>query len=78
MKKESFSEKISAYFIAYFIAITGIVMIFGYIWLWEVGKMPFEECLLICIVLGVGSIINAILVTGKRIINKINELNKEK
>ncbi len=74
MKKESFSEKISAYFIA----ITGIVMMFGYIWLWEVGKMPFEECLLICIFFGVGSIINAILVTGERIINKINELNKEK
>lgn len=73
MEKESFSEKISEYFIA----ITGIVMIFGYIWLWKVGKMPFEECLLICIVLGIGSIVNTILITGERIINKINELNKE-
>lgn len=74
MKKESFSEKIGAYFIA----ITGVVMMFFYICLWEVGKMPFEECLLICIVLGVGSIINTILITGERIIKKINELNKEK
>lgn len=74
MKKESFSEKIGAYFIA----ITGTVMMFCDILLWEVGKMPFGECLLICIFLGVGSIINTILVTGERIIKKINELNKEK
>lgn len=72
--KETILEKISAYFIA----ITGTVMMFCYIWLWEVGKMPFEKCLLICIFLGVGSIINTILVTGERIINKINELNNEK
>jgi hypothetical protein len=40
--------------------------------------MPFEDCLLLCIIFGVGSIVNTILVTGERIINKINELNKEK
>lgn len=74
MKKESFSEKIGAYFIA----ITGVVIMFFYIYLWEVGKMPFGDCVLLCIFFGVGSIVNAILVTGERIINKINELNKEK
>jgi hypothetical protein len=74
MKKESFLEKISAYFIA----IIGVAMIFFYVWLWDVGKMPFEDCLFLCILFGVGSIINTILVTGERIINKINELNKEK
>jgi hypothetical protein len=74
MKKESFLEKISAYFIA----IIGVVMMLGYICLWNVEKMSFENCLLICILLGVGSIVNTILVTGERIINKINELNNEK
>ena len=48
------------------------------IWLFNVGKMSFEDCLLLCITFGVGSIVNTILVTGERIINKINELNKEK
>lgn len=73
MKKESFLEKI----IAYFIAIWMIVMIFFDIWLFNVGKMSFEDCLLLCITFGVGSIINTILVTGERIINKINENHKE-
>ena len=72
--KETILEKISAYFIA----IIGVVAMFCYICLWDVGIIPFEECLLICILFGVGSIINTILVTGERIINKINELNKEK
>lgn len=71
--KETFLEKINAYFIA----IIGVVMMLGYICLWNVEKMSFENCLLICILLGVGSIVNTILVTGERIINKINELNKE-
>ena len=74
MKKESFLEKIGAYFIA----IIGTLTMFFNIWLWEVEKMPFEDCLLLCILFGVGSIVNTILVTGDRIINKINELNKEK
>jgi uncharacterized membrane protein len=74
MKKESFFEKISAYFIT----ILGVVMMFFYIWLWDAEIMPFEDCLLLCIIFGVGSIVNTILVTGERIINKINELNKEK
>ena len=74
MKKESFSEKIGAYFIA----ITGVAIIFFDIWLFNVGKMSFEDCLLLCITFGVGSIVNTILVTGERIINKINELNKNK
>lgn len=72
--KESFSEKIGAYFIA----ILGIVMMFCSICLWDIGKIPFEDCLFLCILFGVGSIINTILVTGERIINKINENNKEK
>jgi hypothetical protein len=74
MKKESFLEKI----ITYFITIWMIAIIFFDIWLFNVGKMSFEDCLLLCIPFGVGSIINTILVTGERIINKINELNKEK
>lgn len=74
MKKESFLEKISAYFIA----IIGIVMMFFFICLWDIEKIPFEDCLFLCILFGVGSIVNTILVTGERIINKINELNKEK
>lgn len=73
MKKESFLEKIGAYFIA----IIGVAIMFYFIWLWELGKMSFEDCLLICILLGVGSIVNTILITGERIIKKINELNKE-
>lgn len=72
--KESFLEKISAYFIA----IIGVVIMFCSICIWDIGKMPFEDCLFLCILCGVGSIINTILVTGERIINKINELNKEK
>lgn len=74
MKKESFLEKISAFFIA----IIGIVIMLYYIWLWDAEKMSFEDCVLICILLSVGSIVNTILITGERIINKINELNKEK
>jgi len=74
MKKESFLEKI----IAYFITIWMIAIIFFDIWLFNVGKMSFEDCLLLCILFGVNSIVNTILVTGERIINKINELNKEK
>ena len=74
MKKESFLEKISAYFIA----IIGVVMMFCCIWLWDVEKISFEDCLFLCILYGVGSIVNTILVTGERIINKINELNKDK
>lgn len=74
MKKESFLEKISAYLIA----IIGVVMMIYYVRLWDVGKITFEDCLLLCILLGVGSIVNTILITGERIINKINELNKEK
>lgn len=74
MKKESFLEKISAYFIA----ISMIAIMFFDVYLFNVGKMSFEDCVLLCIIFGVSSIINAILVTGERIINKINELNKEK
>ena len=74
MKKESFLEKICAYFMSIF----GVVMIGYYIWLWTVDKLSFEDCLLLCIIWGVGSIINTILVTGERIIKKINELNKNK
>ena len=72
--KETFSEKIGEYFIA----ILGIVMMLCSICIWDIGKMPFEDCLFLCILFGVGSIFNTILVTGKRIINKINELNEEK
>ena len=71
--KETILEKI----IAYFITIWMIAIIFFDIWLFNVGKMSFEDCLLLCIIWGVGSIINAILVTGERIIKKINELNKK-
>lgn len=75
MKKESFLEKISAYFIA----IIGIAIMFYYIWLWDAEKISFEDCLFLCILFGVGSIVNTILTTGERIIKKINELNnKEK
>ena len=74
MKKRSSLDKISAYFIA----ILGVVMMLCCIWLWDAEKIPFEDCLLLCILYGVGSIVNTILVTGERIINKINELNKEK
>ena len=73
MKKESFLEKISAYSFA----ISLIIMIFFAITLFDLEKMSFENCLLICILFGVGSILNTILVTGERIINKINELNKK-
>ena len=72
MKKESFLEKI----IAYFIIIWMIAIIFFDIWLFNVGKISFEDCLLLCITFGVGSIVNTILVTGERIINKINELKR--
>lgn len=75
MKKRSFLDKISAYFIAIF----GVVMMICCIWLWDAEKIPFEDCLLLSILYGVGSIVNTILVTGEIIINKINELNdKEK
>lgn len=74
MKEESFLEKISAYFIA----ILMIAIIFCSICLYDVEKISFEDCLLLCITFGIGSIVNTILVTGERIINKINELNKEK
>ena len=74
MKKESFSEKIGAYFIA----ILGVVMMLFSICLWDIEKIPFEDCLFLCITFGIGSIVNTILVTGERIIEKINELNKEK
>jgi len=74
MKKESFLEKICAYFIA----ILGVVMMFFTIWPWDMKKIPFEDCLLLCITFGIGSIVNTILITGERIINKINEINKEK
>lgn len=74
MKKESFLDKNSARLIV----IIGTAMMIFFIYLWDAEKMPFEECLLICIFLGVGSITNTILLTGERIINKINELNKEK
>ena len=74
MKKESFLEKIGAYLIA----ILGIVMMLFFICLWDIEKIPFYDCVLLCILYGVGSIINTILVTGERIIKKINELNKEK
>lgn len=74
MKKESFLEKISAYFIA----IIGVVMMFCSVCMWDVEKISFEDCLVLCILYGVGSIVSTILVTGERIINKINELNKEK
>ena len=71
--KETFLEKTNEYFIA----ILGVVMMFCFICLWNIGKIPFEDCVFLCIFFGVGSIINTILVTGERIINKINELNKE-
>lgn len=74
MKKESFLEKISEYFIA----ISGVVMMFFTICLLDMKKILFEDCLLLCILYGVGSIVNTILVTGERIIKKINELNKDK
>lgn len=74
MKKESFLEKNGAYFFA----ILSITMMFIALTFFYLEKIPFEDCLCICIFCGVGSIINMILVTGERIINKINELNKEK
>ena len=70
MKKESFLEKISTYFIA----ISMIAIMFFDVYLFNVGKMSFEDCVLLCIIFGVSSIINTILTTGERIINKINEI----
>lgn len=67
--KESFLEKISVYLIAIF----GVVAMFCFICLWTAGKVPFENCVLLCIFLGVGSILKTILVVGDRIINKINK-----
>lgn len=69
MKKESFLEK----FNEHFFAIIGVVAMFFCFCLWDVEIMPFEDCLFFCILLGVGSIVNTILVTGDRIIKKINE-----
>lgn len=77
MKKESFLEKISAYFFTISAIIMMFMMFFAVI-LFDLEKMPFEDCVNLCILLGVGSIVSTILVTGDRIINKINELNKEK
>ena len=74
MKQESFLEKISAYFIA----IIGVSIMFIDIHLFNIDKMSFEDCVLLCILFSTGAIINTILVTGERIINKINKLNKDK